>query len=128
MKDETQFEPATKADLKELAHTTKADLKELAQTTKGDLTKLETVLKGDLNKLGSNLEAKISALTETVTRLAIDGAKTQAAVRLKTPRESARTRIPLQQQPVRAGLLEMVGRTEPRGPASDDHDTHIIFP
>ena len=55
MKDKTQFEPATKADLKELV-----------QTTKGDIAKLDS---------------KITALTETVTRLAIDGAKTQAAVR-----------------------------------------------
>ena len=50
MKDKTQFEPATKADPKELA-----------QTTKGDIAKLDST---------------ITALTETVNRLAIDGAKT----------------------------------------------------
>ena len=45
--------------------------------SKGDLTKLENVLKDDIAKL----DIKISTLAETVTRLAIDGAKTQADVR-----------------------------------------------
>jgi len=61
MRDKSQFEPATKADLKEFA--TKCDLID-------GLAALKTELKSD-----------ISSLSETVTRLAIDLSRTQSDVR-----------------------------------------------
>ena len=61
MNDINRSEPATKADLKELA--TKAGLQKLEQTTKAGLVIVKT------------------ELTETITRLAIELTKTQADVR-----------------------------------------------
>ena len=72
MNDINRSEPATKADLKELA--TKADLQKLEQATKADLQKLGQTTKADL------VIVKIE-LTETITRLAVELAKTQADVR-----------------------------------------------
>ena len=46
-----------------------------------DETLSESATKGDLINGLAKLDVKISALAETVTRLAIDGAKTQATVR-----------------------------------------------
>ena len=47
MAENTDNQPATKADLKELA--TKADLRELAQATKADLKELAQITKADLD-------------------------------------------------------------------------------
>jgi len=83
--DLTKLEKVLKVDLTKLEKVLKGDLTKLEKLLKGDLTKLEKVLKGDLinglAELKTEFKSEISTLTETVIRLAVDGAKTQADVR-----------------------------------------------
>ena len=72
MNDNNKSEPATKADLKELA--TKTDLNKLAQTTKADLAELKTELNKKINSVAIELaktQADVRGIKETIaTKLA----------------------------------------------------------
>jgi len=71
MNDNNKSDPATKADLQELA--TKADLKKLEQATKADLKKLEQATKADLQELAQTTKGDLDAvkieLKSDITRL-----------------------------------------------------------
>ena len=75
MNGKNKSEPATKADLQDLA--TKADLKALVLTTT-DLKKLELTTKSNLQKLEQTTKADLAAVE---IKLSIAIAKTQADIR-----------------------------------------------